>query len=59
MNSSSLNRILHVSGEADVSQRKAHHPELDGEFGWYHGKLLLPSHSGREVFVCKEQGVDE
>ena len=52
MNSSSLNRILHVSGEADVSQRKAHRPKQDGEFGWYHGKLSSrPIVDGRFLFV--------
>ena len=55
--SSSLNRDLDVTREADVSQRKA---ARDSRATW-----VVPRESssrpicGREVFVCKEQGKDE
>ncbi len=49
--SSSLNRDLDVTREADVSQRKAHHSLYD-ELGWYHGNLPpVPFVDGRFLFL--------
>ena len=54
--SSSLNRNLDVTREADVSQRKAHHSVCD-ELGWYHGNLPpVPFVDGRFLFCVNEVG---
>ena len=49
--SSSLNRNLDVTREADVSQRKADRTAC-GQLGWYHGNLPpVPFVDGRFLFV--------